>query len=86
MNLGTISQFVKDNGSGDLFKLIKAFPKMMLLNPNTDNLGEYLTHVLGKDLTEKYAESVFYGIYGESVYNLSKSLCYTKSHMKGYDE
>lgn len=56
------------------------------MNPNTDNLGEYLDHVLGKDLTEKYAESVFYGIYGESVYNLSKALCYTKSHMKGYDE
>ncbi|CAD8092061.1 unnamed protein product [Paramecium sonneborni] len=86
MNLGTLSQFIKDNGSGDMLKLIKAGANMMLLKPNTDNLGEYLDQVLGKELTEKYAESVFYGIYGESVYNLSKGLCYSKSHMRGYKE
>ncbi|CAK76877.1 unnamed protein product (macronuclear) [Paramecium tetraurelia] len=86
MNLETISQFVQDNGSGDVFKLIKAYPKMLFKKLDTDNLGDYLELVLGRDLTEKYAESVFYGIYGESVYNLSKALCYQKSHMKGYDE
>ncbi|CAD8086775.1 unnamed protein product [Paramecium sonneborni] len=86
MNLQTLLQFVKDNGCGDVLNVIKAFPKMMLMKADTDNLGEYLDQVLGKKMTEKYAESVFYGIYGESVYNLSKGLCYSKSHMKGYDE
>ena len=42
MNLETITQFVKDNGSGDVLKLLKAYPKMIFMKPNTDNLGEYL--------------------------------------------
>ena len=30
-------------------------------------------------------ESVYFGIYGESVYNLSNGLCFQKTHMLSYD-
>lgn len=49
-------------------------------------MGEYLDEILGKELTKKYAETVFYGLYGESVYNLSKNMCFSKVHMNSYDE
>lgn len=65
--------------------MAKSFPGFYLNQTTTDNLGEYLETILGPELTQKYVESVYFGIYGESVYNLSKGLCYQKTHMKSYD-
>lgn len=76
MNLKTISRFIKDNGKDELLNLIKAYPKILFNKQESDNLGEYLDEILGKDLTQKYAETVFYGLFGESVYRLSKNMCF----------
>ncbi|CAD8181150.1 unnamed protein product [Paramecium octaurelia] len=86
INLQTISRFIKDNGKDELLNLIKAYPKILFNNQESDNLGEYLDEILGKELTQKYAETVFYGLFGESVYKLSKNMCFSKIHMASYDE
>ncbi|CAD8183235.1 unnamed protein product [Paramecium pentaurelia] len=86
MNLKTISRFIKDNGKDELFNLIKAYPKILFNKIESDNLGEYLDEILGKELTKKYAETVFYGLFGESVYRLSKNMCFQKVYMSSYDE
>ncbi|CAD8098479.1 unnamed protein product [Paramecium sonneborni] len=86
MNFETISRFIKDHGKEELLNLIKAYPKLLLNKQVTDNLGEYLDEILGKELTKKYAETVYYGSYGESVYNLSRNMCFDKIYMQSYDE
>lgn len=45
---------------------------------------DYLRETYDQDVLEKYVETVFYGIYGESIRELSAELCYLKEHMSDY--
>ncbi|CAK85926.1 unnamed protein product (macronuclear) [Paramecium tetraurelia] len=85
-NLQTISRFIKENRKDELLNLMKAVPKILFPNQKSDNLGEYFDEIVGKELTQKYAETAFYGLYGESVYKLSKNMCLSKIYMSSYDE
>lgn len=76
-----MSTFIKDNGIDELLNLIKVYPKLFFNKHESDNLGEYLEEILGKKLTKKYAETLFYGFFGESVYRLSKKMCFSKDYM-----
>ena len=50
------------------------------------SISDYLKESFGKELTQKYVETIYYGIYGTSIDNLSTDLCYKKYNMNKYDE
>jgi len=50
------------------------------------SISDFLKDSIGDELTHKYLETIYYGIYGTSIDHLSTNLCYKKTHMKKYDE